>query len=1125
MQTSDKVLPVYQQWQNNQIQGRFVIKEKEQQITSGQNLFELINSSRPVSSGEIPKNRGINTSNTFSAPSTSDFTPKLSGTGSSSSSNLVSPVIPQLERSGTLEDVRLRHNKESISQHLKLIEERRYDLLDKKKKLLALLADYSKKLATPLDESTMQYYQDNIRKANMGITTIEEKLTELDREKRKITNRKSLGMSMPSSTDGSPRNTLTKRGSQNLVLPLPTNTRFIPEQSIENSIIFPEQMKTQLSLDGKNPFEYLLGLIQKQNTPDIQEKALRLIGNLCQIAENQPILLKTKLLLILLYLIENQTFKSTPNVIKLSCWILASLSSLESNKILIDQANGIPILLQTMKSEISEISDQASNVLTNILNSRNIELHNSFRTSNSFEIANEILSSPITKIAQKTNILRLIILLGLTIEDKKIIASNKYQFIESIMKLLTESETSKKLSIMLLSAVSSIEESRKKICKSKEFSILLKTLNDFNDLRLLEKTLLIINNLALSEDDLLESFKYIIPIMQNSSMDEKLKIKSVQCISNLVLIDEEHLECFYDFNNSIEGIIEFLQNSNEIIWSSTIRLLVNITHGSGLANFIREELGQKKVIYYLSLILRNINNNDEIEEQILKAFVNISLSYLNEDDYIQSKIIPLLLKYFSSSSSSSSLLDEGNNKDLKKIEYAIATLVNITRRSDKIREQVRESNGLIHLLNLCNSSNHSIQIYSFKAITNLALNGKNRYFFQNSSPFLCKIDDLISSSDISSDLNEAASLALRNIKFPCEDYSKSNDNDDNNNHLNSSSNSSSLSNNVNDSSTNSSSNLNVDVEKLIEETVLQLDHEDAITEIIAPLSKHEALERVRSTRTLAPSIPDDDLIDNLLSEITAEDHQLTTNLSVKKNDDKDKDDKKPPLSSLSKKPALPSFDQLQLEFDSLGDMENLVSMQVQPTPRTAAKLLREENERLIAEQRKLLEDERKKFEEERKKFEEEREKINKTTNSTDEKSSTTTSTTSTTTPKQEVQEVPEIDKAKEEKYHNKRTKIAVEILVTERSYVDSLNTMVNKYMNPMHSLALTRKPVIKTDQVYEIFTNVEEIISYHTMLLEGLERRVSKFDGNTCLGEFFISMVIKFIIKKKMKDKIFLRYF
>merc|ERR1712137_809746 len=81
-----------------------------------------------------------------------------------------------------------------------------------------------------------------------------------------------------------------------------------------------------------------------------------------------------------------------------------------------------------------------------------------------------------------------------------------------------------------------------------------------------------------------------------------------------------------------------------------------------------------------------------------------------------------------------------------------------------------------------------------------------------------------------------------------------------------------------------------------------------------------------------------------------------------------------------------------------------------------------------------------------------------------------------------------------------------EMLVTERSYVDSLNTMVNKYMSPLHGLALARRPVIKNNQVDEIFANIEEIINYHTMLLEGLERRVSKFDKATCLGEFFISM-------------------
>merc|ERR1712137_913474 len=81
-----------------------------------------------------------------------------------------------------------------------------------------------------------------------------------------------------------------------------------------------------------------------------------------------------------------------------------------------------------------------------------------------------------------------------------------------------------------------------------------------------------------------------------------------------------------------------------------------------------------------------------------------------------------------------------------------------------------------------------------------------------------------------------------------------------------------------------------------------------------------------------------------------------------------------------------------------------------------------------------------------------------------------------------------------------------EMGVTERSYVDSLNTMVNKYMNPLHGYSYARRSVLDISQVHEVFSNIEEIINYHTMLLEGLERRVSKFDASTCLGEFFISM-------------------
>jgi hypothetical protein len=67
--------------------------------------------------------------------------------------------------------------------------------------------------------------------------------------------------------------------------------------------------------------------------------------------------------------------------------------------------------------------------------------------------------------------------------------------------------------------------------------------------------------------------------------------------------------------------------------------------------------------------------------------------------------------------------------------------------------------------------------------------------------------------------------------------------------------------------------------------------------------------------------------------------------------------------------------------------------------------------------------------------------------------------------------------------------------------------MVNKYYKPMVTSAKSKKPLISELEIEEIFSNVEEIINYHTMLLEGLERRVTKFDTKTCLGEFFFSMV------------------
>lgn len=115
--------------------------------------------------------------------------------------------------------------------------------------------------------------------------------------------------------------------------------------------------------------------------------------------------------------------------------------------------------------------------------------------------------------------------------------------------------------------------------------------------------------------------------------------------------------------------------------------------------------------------------------------------------------------------------------------------------------------------------------------------------------------------------------------------------------------------------------------------------------------------------------------------------------------------------------------------------------------------------------------------------------------------------TKSVTPKTETKTLTEEEKKKEEDRQTRRKNIAVELLVTERTYVEGLSMLVKKYMNPMQAASQAKKPVITPEQVKVIFSIAETLSSYHTMLLEGLERRITQWSNETCIGEYIVSMV------------------
>jgi len=93
-----------------------------------------------------------------------------------------------------------------------------------------------------------------------------------------------------------------------------------------------------------------------------------------------------------------------------------------------------------------------------------------------------------------------------------------------------------------------------------------------------------------------------------------------------------------------------------------------------------------------------------------------------------------------------------------------------------------------------------------------------------------------------------------------------------------------------------------------------------------------------------------------------------------------------------------------------------------------------------------------------------------------------------------------------EKQERRRGQIAGELYSTEKSYVYSLNLVIQKFLMPLYSAASQSQMVIKPEQMRSIFSNIEMIYNYNTLLLDGLENRISRWSNVQLIGDIFLKM-------------------
>uniref|UniRef100_A0A8D9BUD0 Rho guanine nucleotide exchange factor 17 n=1 Tax=Cacopsylla melanoneura TaxID=428564 RepID=A0A8D9BUD0_9HEMI len=89
-----------------------------------------------------------------------------------------------------------------------------------------------------------------------------------------------------------------------------------------------------------------------------------------------------------------------------------------------------------------------------------------------------------------------------------------------------------------------------------------------------------------------------------------------------------------------------------------------------------------------------------------------------------------------------------------------------------------------------------------------------------------------------------------------------------------------------------------------------------------------------------------------------------------------------------------------------------------------------------------------------------------------------------------------------------RTHVVVELYETEKSYVEALQTIVTRYLEPLKSGDLDDR-LIEPSMVDDIFYQIPEILSEHEEFLDALKKRLDIWDINQSVGDLILATFTK----------------
>ncbi|XP_024886291.1 uncharacterized protein LOC112463866 isoform X1 [Temnothorax curvispinosus] len=91
-----------------------------------------------------------------------------------------------------------------------------------------------------------------------------------------------------------------------------------------------------------------------------------------------------------------------------------------------------------------------------------------------------------------------------------------------------------------------------------------------------------------------------------------------------------------------------------------------------------------------------------------------------------------------------------------------------------------------------------------------------------------------------------------------------------------------------------------------------------------------------------------------------------------------------------------------------------------------------------------------------------------------------------------------------------RTHVVVELYDTERSYVEALQILVNKYLQPLKSPE--NAGLVDAATVDEIFYQIPALLSHHEVFLEELRRRLDTWELRQTIGDVFLDVFTKPVV-------------